>query len=143
MPQTRPSNLPKLSSAQRHVLALLRRDYPTAFQHSSSLLQSRSWQARDLALAGLGDILDRRIIEQGKTPMLVYVVGWQPIAPPSPVKTALSADRLLALLDTFMYASQRQPHTLSEFKHLQIFKKSKQLLEKTLLGDPNALVRSR
>lgn len=140
--KTRPSNSPKLSHAQRGILALLRHDYLKAFGYFSALGQSRVWQNRELAITGCADILDARLIEDQKTPTVVYVVGWQPVAPPTPIKTALSTARLLALLDSFPHVSRRQPQNLIELKHLQTFQAAKQAIEISLLNDPNVLVRA-
>jgi hypothetical protein len=140
--QTRPSNLPRLTTAQRSILALLRHDYLAAFEQLRGLMTANAWQTRDLAITGLADLLDLRLLEQNKPPTLVYIVGWQPLRPPSPVKTALPKERLLTLLETYPYPSQRQPRNLNEWKHLQCFGQAKQLIERALTNDPHKLVRS-
>lgn len=133
--------MPKLNPnfpLQRGILALSRRDYPSAFKAFRRLYQSPHWQQRDLAVTALSDLFDTRIIEDDKPPNCSLVSGWQ--VPPTS-NPMLSKPRLLVLLETFIHPTLCRPRNLLEHRTVQALQTTQNFLEHVLLHDPEYLVR--
>jgi hypothetical protein len=138
----RPSNKTKNKSQTwlRHGLAaLLSRDWPRAYAYFQQVYQSADWQTRDLAIAGLGDMLDLRVASGEKTPMLALALG--PLPSPKAGKKALDTRRSLVLLEHYPQPGLVQPQTLTELKSLQALRAAQALMEQALLADPSTYVR--
>lgn len=127
-------------SLREGVYSLLDLDLNGAFNAFKLVYQSPHWRNRTLAVAGLGDILDTRIIEEGKKPAVMVALGWE--MPTSTERhTPLSNERLLVLMDHFLNPALSRPRRLEERKIVHTLRKTARYLEGILLADPHYLVR--
>ena len=125
------------------AIAVIKRKYPVALRAFTEAYQSREWRARDLAVTGLGDMLDTRLPENGKPPAIALAIGWKPPALDllQSGKVPVSDQRLLVLLETFTQPTRWGPQTIAEQKTLHALRGALTLLEQILLNDASHLVR--
>ena len=125
------------------AIALIKRKYPAALHAFTVAYQSREWRARDLAVTGLGDMLDARLPEDGKPPAIALAIGWKPseVRMLQSGRVSVSNQRLLVLLETFTQSSRWGPQTIAEQKTLLALRGALKLLEQILLNDASHLVR--
>ncbi|HLA44403.1 MAG TPA: hypothetical protein VJZ27_13250 [Aggregatilineales bacterium] len=129
-----------ISSAKRGIMALLKRNLPAALTAFIDVYRSPKWQERDLAVTGLGDMLDSRLAEQHRHPAVIVAVGWVPASVPKH-RQLLSDERWLALLDSYPHPSQWSPRNLNEQKALHALRRAQAMLEHILISDASHLVR--
>jgi len=123
------------------AIALMKRKYPAALRAFTAAYQSKDWRTRDLAVTGLGDMLDARLPESGKSPAVALAMGWEPPALMKSSKTHISDRRMLILLETYTQPWRWQPQNIAEQKTLHALRAAMILLEQILLNDANHLVR--
>jgi hypothetical protein len=123
------------------AIALLKRKYPVALRAFTTAYQSKDWRTRDLAVTGLGDMLDPRLPENGKPPAVALAIGWEPPTLMQSSKVFITDRRLLVLLETYTQPWRWQPKNIAEQKTLHALRAALTLLEQILLNDANHLVR--
>ena len=123
------------------AIALMKRRYSAALRAFSMAYQSKEWRPRDLAVTGLGDMLDPRLPENGKPPAIALAIGWEPPDLIQSGKLYISEARLLVLLETYTQPSRWQPQNIAEQKTLHALRGALTLLEQILLNDASHLVR--
>ncbi|MCL4879973.1 MAG: hypothetical protein KJ064_25180 [Anaerolineae bacterium] len=123
------------------IIALCRCQIPLAFTTFQAVYHSPNWQLRDIAVAGLGDILDTKFYAGEKAASAILAANWQPpgtlpkTPPPIPIK------RLLLLADGFILDSQFQPQNPTEIRFRNAMRQTLKMLENILLNDAHYLVR--
>lgn len=126
---------------QQGVKALAHYNLPAAYAAFAASYRHASWEVRDTAVTGLGDMLDSQVYEcQRKPGVLVITQSAEDMHFYAP-SAALAPDRLLILLDGFLYRSAVPPATLVEQKYLTAMRDALALVERILLNDPHHLVR--
>lgn len=127
-----------MNDLHKGITAVLACDFPKAYTAFHQLYQTQDWEQRDLAVVGLGDILDRRIIEENKQLGTIILSNWQPtIRPAESIRTG----RLLALMDGFLQPTLLEPNSIAERNTLQALRQTVKLLEQITLTDGHHLVR--
>lgn len=121
--------------------ALLKRDLPTAYLAFSTLYQATDWHLRDVALIGLGDIVDMANYDAGKPPTIGIILKWKRDNTPAASSVILPDYRLAILLEGCLQRTRVTPHTLTERKTLRAMQKTLMMLQQILLNDPKHLVR--
>jgi hypothetical protein len=122
-------------------MGLLKRDFPRALESFTTAYQAPKWQIREQAAVGLGDMLDSRIIEQGKQPMIILSANWEPPRILSQKNHLLSDDRLLVLMENYRQTSLWHPQSIQELKTLKALHEAYLLLQRILLNDAHYMVR--
>ena len=123
------------------AIALVKRKYPTALRAFTMAYQSKVWFTRDLAVTGLGDMLDVRLPESGKLPAIALAIGWESPQLIQSSKAYISEQRLLVLMEVFTQPWRWQPQNIAEQKTLHALRGALELLEQILLNDASHLVR--
>ena len=140
-PAKRKFGTSNLNPLEVGAISLMKRKYPAALRALTSAYQSRDWRMRDLAVTGLGDMLDPRLPENNKTPSLALAIGWEPMEVVKFGKTYVSERRLLVLLETYTQPWLWAPQNIAEQKTLHALRGALQLLEQILISDASHLVR--
>jgi|GEM_PF-5735868 len=128
-----------LAPLERGLLALHKRDYPSALKAFMVVYQDKDWVKRDAALLGMSDILDLNTIEHQKPFAVELVTEWRP--PSRVIKTRLADYRVLELMDVYLQPVLWSPRNLVERRTLRAFYETKNILERILLTDRSYFVR--
>lgn len=123
------------------IVALLQHDLIRAEEAFTNVYQAPEWEWRDIAVTGMGDMVDVRMYENRKLPSVIVAAGWEPEEIPPRSPRALPEDRLLLLVEHSAQRTMVEAQTIEEQKNIHALRSAVASLKRALLNDPHHMVR--